>query len=142
MWYKMISFDVLSKAKGFLCWDVFKDLAIQLVPLQNAVAYYYPPQNSSHSIVVFYQENINDFSESLFLLFHEAGHAIQNSLTNGKEFFDKMNLPNGKEKVDFEFEAWNEGRIIFNKFVKQENLDSDFMRRFDEYGVKAIESYS
>ncbi len=138
----MISFDILSKAKAYLCWDIFQDLAVQLVPLQNAIAYYYPPQNSSHSIVVFYHGEGKDFSDPLFLLFHEAGHVVQNSQTNGNDFKDKMQLPNGKEKMEFEIDGWNEGRILFEKFIKEENLDADLLRRFDDYGVKAINSYS
>ncbi len=101
----MIPKSLLDAAKAFLCWDVFPDLAIQLVALQNAVAYYYPPGGGLQSIVLFYDPAQRDFSEPLFLLFHEAGHACQwrqmQAGGRGGLFARLMTLDAGPEKVCF-----------------------------------------
>ena len=62
----MITKSVLDRAKGFLCWDMFPKLTIQLIGQRNSVAYFYPPSNMFGSIIVFYNADIKDFQEPLF----------------------------------------------------------------------------
>ena len=144
LWY-MISKSLLDAAKAFLCWDVFQDLSIQLVPLQNAVAYYYPPGGSLHSIVLFYDPAQPDFSEPLFLLFHEAGHACQwrqmQTCGQGELFQRLMGLDKGLEKVSFETEAWLLGKELFIQFAGSRGLSPGLPDRFESYGRQCVTSY-
>jgi hypothetical protein len=141
----MISKALLDAAKAFLCWDVFPDLAIQLVPLQHAVAYYYPPGSSLHGIVLFYDPAQRDFSEPLFLLFHEAGHACQwlQMQAGGQEelFHSLMGLDKGPGKVAFETEAWRLGKELFMQFAGSRDLGPGLSGRFESYGQKCVTSY-
>ncbi len=133
--------SVLKEAKAFLCWDVFDDLAIQLVPLQNAAAFYFPPISETHSIVLFYDKSLRDFSEPLFLLFHEAGHRQQYALIG--DLFDEMiKIPNGPQRQDFERQAWQLARRIFIDFVNHTRLDKFVLHEFDQFAKKSIKSYS
>ncbi len=141
----MISKSVLTAAKAFLCWDAFKNLSIQLVPVQNAVAYYYPPQNAHHGIVLLYAAGAPDLSEPLFLLFHEAGHARQWTELYGKDrkdyFQEMIDRDRGSEKTAFEQEAWDNGRHLLEQFVRQEKLDSAVLAKYDLYGKACLLSY-
>jgi hypothetical protein len=141
----MISKSLLDAAKAFLCWDVFSDLAIQLVALQNAAAYYYPPGGSLQSIVLFYDPAQRDFSEPLFLLFHEAGHACQwrQMQAGGREglFARLMTLDTGPEKVSFEAEAWRLGQELFRRFGENRGLGPELEERLAAYGRRCAESY-
>ena len=141
----MISKALLDAAKAFLCWDVFPDLAIQLVALQNAVAYYYPPGGGLQSIVLFYDPVQRDFSEPLFLLFHEAGHACQwrRMQTGNRQglFARLMTLDAGPEKVFFEAEAWRLGEELFRRFVEKKDLGLELAERIAAYGRRCAESY-
>jgi len=141
-----INKSLLETAKAFLCWDVFNELAIQLVPLNKATAYYFPPQNHLHSIIVFYQERQKDFSEPLFLLFHEAGHILQRKhlekLGREENFTVLMNLDKGAEKVSFERDAWELAEPLFDRFIEKENLPQKEMKaRFKKYQEKSLHSY-
>jgi hypothetical protein len=142
----MISKALLDAAKAFLCWDVFPDLAIQLVPLQHAVAYYYPPAGSLQSIVLFYDPAPRDFSEPLFLLFHEAGHACQwrqmQGSGRGGLFARLMALDTGPEKISFEAEAWRLGEELFRRFAEQRGLGPELAERLAAYGRRCAETYS
>ena len=137
--------SVLATAKAYLCWEVFGRLTIQLVPVQDAVAYYYPPNNESHSIVLFYQASLDDFSEPLFLLFHEAGHARQWSeipVQKRESHFRKMiNLDTGKDKTAFEEKAWEAGRELLSRFIEKEHLSKNLLSRFDSYKEICLKSY-
>jgi hypothetical protein len=141
----MIAKSLLDAAKAFLCWDVFPDLAIQLVELQNAAAYYYPPGGSLQSIVLFYDPAQRDFSEPLFLLFHEAGHACQwlqmQAGGRGGLFESLMTIDAGPEKVAFEAEAWRLGQELFLQFGENRGLGPELAERLAAYGRRCTESY-
>ncbi len=142
----MISKSVLTSAKAFLCWDSLENLSIQLVPVQNAVAYYYPRQNAFHTIVLFYDESLQDFSKPLFLLFHEVGHAIQwlelKKARQEQHFSDMMDSDKGEQKVIFEQQAWTLGRSLLYRFIDKEDLSFDVLERYDQYGTACVQSYS
>lgn len=136
-----MSKSILAEAKAFLCWDIFDDVAIQLVPLQGSAAFYVPPHSDVHSILLFYDQHDDDFSEPLFLLFHEAGHRKQiESL--GKEFDENIALPNGPKRQEFEQEAWRLARSLFNEFIDAKNLDAILIEQFDQFAQKSVNSYS
>ena len=141
----MIPKSLLDAAKAFLCWDVFPDLSIQLVPLQSAVAYYYPPGGGLQSIVLFYDPSQRDFSEPLFLLFHEAGHACQwremQAGARGGRFTRLMALDKGPEKAVFERDAWRLGKELFMKFAGGRGLGSGLPDRFESYCRNCVQSY-
>ncbi len=135
-----VSKSTLDRAKAFLCWDVFDNVAIQLVPLKKAAAFYYPPQSDLHSIVLFFDPRHSDFSEPLFLLFHEAGHKQQWE-NLGKEFDEMMAIPTGPQRQAFEAEAWRLARSLFARFVENQTLNPEVLQRFDSFAQKAVESY-
>lgn len=136
-----ISKSILVDAKAFLCWDVFHDVSIQLVPLQNAAAFYYPPKSKTHSIVLFYDATRDDFTESLFLIFHEAGHRQQYEIIG--EMFEKIiEIPNGPQRQNFELEAWQLARLIFAEFVERFDFDADLLQQFDSFAQKSVNSYT
>jgi hypothetical protein len=138
--------SLLDAAKAFLCWDVFPDLSIQLVPLQRAVAYYYPPGNCLQSIVLFYDPAQSDFSEQLFLLFHEAGHACQwrrmQEDAGGGQFACLMALDKGPDKASFETEAWRLGKELFIRFAAGRSLVPGLSERFESYCRHCVQSYN
>ena len=125
----MITKSVLDRAKGFLCWDMFPKLTIQLIRQRNSVAYFYPPSNMFGSIIVFYNADIKDFQEPLFLLFHEAGHYMQylEYQKKGKlrEFQALIEIFQGPSRVNFEMMAWNNSKKIFGEFVHREKLNEE-----------------
>ena len=140
----MISQSMLREAKAFLCWDIFKDLSVQLMPLQKSTAFYFPPQNDLHSIVLFYLKDNEDFSEPLFLLFHEAGHVQQFRKIGDKEKYHKnLQASNGKDRMAFEQDAWDDAFMLFEQFLKTRNIESkeltDSFRRFSQ---TCINSYA
>jgi hypothetical protein len=141
----MIPFSVLAAAKAFLCWDGIDHLGIQLVPLRSAVAYYYPPGNQHHAIVVFYDPASRDFSEPFFLLFHEAGHArqwVQLHAVNRADYFQKMmNADRGQEKMAFEREAWDSGRQLLEEFLYREQLSPTLTAHYDLYARASLLTY-
>lgn len=141
----MIPKSILDAAKGFLCWDEFPDLSIQLIALQDAVGYYYPQDNGLQSILLFYNPAVEDFTEALFLLFHEAGHACQwremTARKQGELFSRLMALDTGQEKAAFECAAWRLGQELFEKFVKNHGLSTRLYDQFTEYGRRCSASY-
>jgi hypothetical protein len=140
----MISISILSEAKAFLSWEVFDNLSIQLVPLQSAVAYHYPPGNRNHSIVVFYDPEDRDLSKPVFYLFHEAGHAMQyEHHSSEREFFhSRMALDRGPERREFEQQAWDLGRHLFIRFLAKQNLEADvLLDRYDEFSQLCLDTY-
>ena len=106
--------SILNAAKAFLCWDMFPDLTIQLVPTQEAISYFHPPFDKS-TIVLFYQKDSRDYSTPLFLLFHEIGHYIQfeKMKKSRKEslFWQNINTPTGNSRIAFEQESWQKGKM-------------------------------
>lgn len=140
----MISRSILHVAKAFLCWDVFKNLSIQLVPLQDAAAFHFPPQNHFHSIVLFYQQGLKDYSESLFMLFHEAGHVMHyKNLSDPIEYEKLLQAPSGRSRMAFEQQAWDEALLLFRRFLKRADLDEgELLPLFATYSRLCISSYS
>jgi hypothetical protein len=53
-----------------------------------------------------------------------------------------MNLDRGREKAEFERQAWEDGAELFLYFVKKEGLDTGLIERFRNYSISCIESYS
>ncbi len=141
----MISRSDLHEAKAFLCWDVFENLSVQLVALQDAAAFYFPPQNHLHSIVLFYNDDCDDFSEPLFMLFHEAGHVKQfDKLGIPKKYDEFLQAPNGRRRMTFEQQAWDEALILFKQFIdKKAELDKGMLlSAFYDYSHLCIRSYA
>jgi len=142
----LVSENMLKEAKSYLCWNVFEQLSVQLIPIQDATAYYVPPVNPFHSIMVFYERRQKDFSHSLFLLFHEAGHVKQwkesDLQQNNEKFFEKINLDKGTEKQEFECKAWHYGRELLETFLRDYDYNTDnILQHYDEYADKCIKSY-
>ncbi len=140
----MVNKTILDQAKAFLCWDLFSDLSIQLVEIQEAISYFYPPSNRN-SIILHYERGNPDFSISLFLLFHEVGHYLQfgDMRKAGEEaaFWDQTNTPTGPDKVMFEKVCWEKGRAILKQFVEKQSLDASLLREFDQFADRSTESY-
>lgn len=136
----------LIQAKSFLCWDKFPDLAIQLIPITDAVAYFYPPRNDYASIVLFYPENASDFNHVIFLLFHEAGHYLQyqqfEQNNNSTHFSQIINSGNNSEKVVFEKESWLLAAALFKEFiVKQGMFTEEIMESFQQFSQECVQTY-
>jgi len=142
----MVPKSLLTSAKAFLCWETGENLSIQLVPIQKAVAYFYPPQRDYSSIVVFYQPQYQDFAEPLFLLFHEAGHAQQwrsyAAQGQAERFHQMLDLDKGPEKLAFEKEAWGLGKVFLATFLEKQKLPAEkWLSRFTQYGDACLQSY-
>lgn len=141
---KRITKTILDQAKAFLCWDIFRDLSIQLVEVQEVVSYYHPPLDRS-SIIVYYERGNKDFSFPLFLLFHEVGHYLQfhEMRENGREddFQEMIDNPTGPANIKFEEESWSKGKRIFEKFIKIQNLDESLLKDYDRAAEESIRSY-
>lgn len=136
--------SVLEKAKAFLCFDVFPGLSIQLVAMREAVSYYYPPFERS-TIIVYYGIGISDFSTPLFHLFHEAGHHA-NFLRKKNEndvdaFHHALDNPTGSIRIEFEKQAWEEGRRLLMQFIEKEPMESALIESYDVYARKSINTY-
>ncbi len=143
----MISKHLLNQAKAFLCWDAFPDVAIQLVPIQAAVAYYYPPSSDLHAIVVFYQPDAEDFAPPLFLLFHEIGHYLQfqECLRDGTvaDFEAALQADNGAEKAAFERDSWERGERILKTFLHaHHSAEERLLAEYEAYADGCIASYA
>ncbi|HDP97988.1 MAG TPA: hypothetical protein ENN22_02255 [bacterium] len=113
--------SILFQAKSFLCWEKFSTLTIQLTPVNDAVAYFYPPNNDLSTIVVFYRENGDNFIAPLVFLFHEAGHFRQWSdyyqRQQSNVFLELIQIDHGRKKVQFEQEAWLHGEKLLIEFL-------------------------
>jgi hypothetical protein len=142
----MLSKRVLEQAKAFLCWDCFSDVTVKLIPLQGSVAFYYPPSPDYSTIVVFYPARCQDFSEALFLLFHEIGHYLQfqEYRQQGKEqqFWKYVHSVDGLGKMQFEQESWERGQALFQDFLHRQKLnDKELLANYDNYAIHCVESY-
>jgi len=143
---ELIDLSLLKEAKAYLCWDVFPQLVVQLVPLQKAVAYYYPP-NDHHSIVVFYTDSAASVSAAFYLLFHEAGHLVQQQRYakngQGKEFDATLNLDKGPVKQQFERQAWDFGYELLQQFLSGKRIaTSIILKQYVLFADKSINTYS
>jgi len=138
--------SVLFAAKSFLCWEKFHDLSVKLIPVQNFTAFYYPPDNHLHTIVIFYNPDAGDISQALFLLFHEAGHARQWHRMRERDespgFTYYLNLDKGQEKIDFENEAWSMGRELMAEFIARQNLSEKLLLKYDQLYQQNSKSYA
>lgn len=112
--------ETLARAKAFLCWERFPALAVQLVQVHGAVAYFFAPHADRPAIVLFTPPQ-EERSEALFLLFHEAGHYLQymELAESGRagEYWRLVDCPMGDPRRAFEAEAWERGRALFAEFV-------------------------
>ncbi|MBN2029701.1 hypothetical protein JW824_05595 [bacterium] len=136
--------SILDAAKAFLCWDMFPDLTIRLIQLQESVSYFHPPNDRS-TIVLFCQKDNRDYSIPLFLLFHEIGHYIQYEQMKkaGTEslFWQHINTPTGKARSAFEQESWQKGKVYFNQFIEKNSLHPSILSAYDQYAKMSTESY-
>jgi hypothetical protein len=142
----VIAKSLLAQAKAFLCWDKFPNLTIKLVPLQDPVAFYYPPSPTSHTIVIFYPAQHDDVSQALFLLFHEIGHYRQfqeyHQQAKDRQFEEVMNMVEGTEKARFEREAWECGAVLLAQFLKQVDLSMQpIVQAYREYAAQCVKTY-
>ena len=143
----LLSKKVLEQAKSFLCWDKYKDLTIKLIEIDTTVAFFYPPKNDLSAIVVFYEKNCIDFSNAIFLLFHEIGHLIQYKAyqTNNsiKKYYSVINADKGINKTEFERAAWKQGENILIQFLDQIKLtNSTLLVQYREFAEKCLLSYN
>ncbi len=142
----MLDKSILFQAKSFLCWDKFHELTIKLVPIQETVGFFYPPQNDLSSIVIFYQSAQNDVTKSLCFLFHEIGHYVQWELSKDakeeRSFFELMQIDKGTKKVEFEREAWIRGRALIEEFLNTNGTETNsVLDKYDEMSVISLKSY-
>lgn len=125
---KIIGRSLLFEAKAFLCWEKFNQLSIKLIPIDEAVAFFYPPTGEFATIHLFYKSETQDFTSSVCLLFHEAGHFQQwqqwSNQGKGDEFWRSLNLDKGDEKIKFEREAWEHGHRLLQEFIERLNIKS------------------
>ncbi len=138
----MIDRSLLFEAKAFLCWEKFDQLSIKLIPIKDPVAFFYPPTKEIATIHLFYRDDTADFSPSICLLFHEAGHFQQWQRLSGSgkedEFWYGLNLDKGNEKISFEAEAWELGRQLLHEFV--DRMDKNCGELINIYGALAQQS--
>lgn len=142
----MLSKTNLDQAKLFLCMDLYPDLSIKLIAIDKATAFFYPSIKDLSTIIVFYEKNQNDFTNPLFLLFHEVGHFEQYKafLINNKvdEFCAVINLDKGTKKIQFEREAWNKGREIIEIFLEKYQIDkSKVIDQYNNFAENCLLSY-
>ena len=135
---------ILDQAKAFLCWDTYPGLSIQLVEMQEAVSFFYPPGPRS-TIIVHYARDISDFSIPVFQLFHEAGHHAQYIEMHSRDdedlFWELVNTPTGEAKAAFEQASWEQGRILISRFSEKVGLPAHLLESYDAYALKSIASY-
>jgi len=141
----MVSLEIIKSAKAFLCWDCYHDLSIQLIPVRESAAYYYPPAEMG-SIVLFYNSSTENHLGSLCLLFHEAGHHIQYKQwlkkNESESYWKCIQTPNGSEKIKLEQESWNLGRDLFQRFLEKEKLDTNLLNKYDSLSMDHTQTYS
>jgi len=139
----VISQAILFEAKAFLCWDKFPTLSIKLIPIDKAIAFFYPPAKDIMTINLFYEMNTKDYSSALCLLFHEAGHLRQwqhlSNQNRADEFDHCINLDRGDQKIEFEREAWQLGGELLNEFLTKININlnnlNDYYKSYAEQSL-------
>ncbi len=143
----MINKSVLFEAKAFLCLDKFPELSIKLIPIEDAVAFFYPPVKDVSTIIVFYNKQSGDFSQPLYLLFHEVGHFKQwlslSEQNQEDEFWKLIELDKGEKKLQFEHEAWDYGEILLNEFFKQNEVNNvELIRYYKRFSEQCLLTYA
>jgi len=142
----MIQKNILDLAKSFLCWDKYEDLSINLIPIDKATAFYYPPNSKLSTIQLFFEKGTTDFSNCLFLLFHEIGHLEQLKNYQKNKTIDQFSAliqsDKGSQKTEFEREAWEKGKVVLTQFMKKYDLNfSEVFHQFDNYAAACLSSY-
>ena len=142
----MISQTVLFEAKAFLCWEKFPNLTIKLIPIDEAIAFFYPPTPDLLTINLFYEKNSPDFSRALCLLFHEAGHVIQwqnfSDHNQTEQFWNNIQQDRGEKKVQFESQAWNWGEQLLAEFLTKINMDqTNLINVYKSYAEQSLLTY-
>lgn len=142
----MISQAILFEAKAFLCWDKFAALSIKLIPIDKAIAFFYPPAKDIMTINLFYELNANDYSPALCLLFHEAGHLRQwqnlSMQNRADEFVHWTNRDKGDQKIQFEREAWQLGGELLNEFLTKININQNSLNDYyKSYAEQSLLTY-
>ena len=143
----MVSKDILARAKQYLCWDLFQDLSIQLIEVKGSVSYFLAPQDERSTILLFLKPIDGDYSESLFLLFHEVGHYMAYRLlkqsNDESQYWKLVSEVNGPDKLQFERHAWERGREYFEWFIEQESLTgTDLLTAYDVYAQRSMQTYA
>jgi len=142
----MVGQAILFEAKAFLCWEKFPQATVQLIPIQDEVAYFFPPNNDASTIALFYDSQNKDCSGALFLLFHEAGHLMQwqqfAARNSTEQFWQLIHLDKGRMKMQFETEAWEFARTLLAEFIERIEVQSHgLLDSFDRYADTCILSY-
>jgi len=143
----MIDQNVLFQAKPFLCWDRFPDLEIKLIPIQIAVAFFYPPNGQFPIIHLYYQPGKKDFTAPLCFLFHEVGHYLQwdneSMFETEFDFFEFINKDRGEEKILFEVQAWDYGQQYLEMFLDKENIEKNLViKKYEKLKKESLRTYS
>ncbi len=120
--------DLLVRAKQYLGWERFPELAIQLVRIDRPVGYWIPPQEV-HTILVFYLDS--EVEHALFLLFHEVGHYLCAIDREAHRSADRSE----------EVLAWELGRRELLRFIAQAQLDGGLIERYDRFAEISLRSY-
>jgi len=142
----MINQSVLFEAKAFLCWDKFPNLSIKLIPIAEAIAFFYPPGRDISTINLFYEKNTKDFSHPVCLLFHEAGHVKQwekfETQNREDEFWHCVKLDKGSQKIQFEQDAWKFGEELLNIFLLKMNMGkNNLINVYKSYAELSLKTY-
>lgn len=142
----MIKQAVLFEAKAFLCWDKFPNLSIKLIPIEKVVSFFYPPTMDVATINLFYEKDAKDFSQTICLLFHEAGHFRQwqkfSANNQAAEFWHIMNRDKDEQKIQFEREAWQFGEELLGEFLAKINIDQNILINvYKGYAEQSILTY-
>lgn len=143
----MISQALLFEAKAFLCWDKFPNLSIKLIPIEEVIAFFYPPTKEVLTINLFYKKDTHDFSRATCLLFHEAGHFNQwqylFAQDRTEQFWDFINLDKGEAKIAFEQDAWDLGGELLSEFLAKINMDQNIlMNVYKSYAAQSLLTYN
>jgi len=142
----MIDKSVLFEAKAFLCWDKFPQLSIKLIPINEAVAFFYPSKKNISTINIFYEKDTQDFSKAIFLLFHEAGHLQQwhnlSDLNREDEFWRLVEQDKGEQKNLFELQAWAFGESLLSEFIDKKKITNNKMiDSYKRFSKKCLLTY-
>ena len=142
----MISQSILFEAKAFLCWDKFPNLSIKLIPIDKAIAFFYPSAKDIMTINLFYEKKTKDYSLALCLLFHEAGHLEQWQILSAQnradEFWNNINRDKGEQKIQFEQQAWEMGEGLLQEFLTKNNMDQTILiDAYKSYAEQSLLTY-
>ncbi len=114
--------------------------------MKQPVAFFYPPEKDLSTILLFYPDDCRDYTESLFLLFHEAGHYDQylgySRVRNSAKFTELINYDKGRQRFDFEREAWDRGQLLLDNFIRKYDFTiPNFPNAYLNYAKNSLLSY-